>query len=170
MLNFFRKRQKAVSLNVIELCGDGYCSVVGESHYQDALRATSETCERGSSGRRTFTAVLVAEPRNPYDANAIAVFSPQGKLGYLSRDDAIEYQQVIEEVGRRGYNGGACEAYLTGGEPGKPSFGVVLRLADPFECLAELRDEEDADDEGEEEDRTGHGFVRGRHYTDYVEQ
>lgn len=139
MLNFLKKRQKAVSLHAIELCGDGYCSVVGESHYQDALRATSRTCKPGSGGRRTFTAVLVAEPQNPYDANAIAVFSSHGKLGHLSREDAIEYQPVLKEVTRRGHDGGACEAYLTGGERDKPFFGVVLRLADPGRCLQELR-------------------------------
>lgn len=168
MLKLFKKKPKAVSLRVIKLCQDGYCAVVGESHYQDALRATSTICATGPEGRRTFTAVLVAEPQNRYDANAIAIYSPQGRLGYLSREDAIEYHPVLEEVVRLGYDGGACEAHLTGGEPGKPSFGVVLRLADPFECLAGLRDD-DADDDQDEEDRSGPGFVRGRHYTDYVD-
>lgn len=171
MLNLFKKKPKAVSLRVIELCDDGYCEVVGESHYQDALRATSTICSPGPEGRGAFTAVLVAEPDNPYDVNAIAIYSPQGKLGHLSRDDAIEYHPVLDEIARLGYQGGACTAYLTGGEPAKPYFGVVLQLADPYTCLAELRGEYSADDGYDmEEDPSGPGFVRGRHYTEYVEE
>lgn len=141
MLNPFKKKPKSFKLEVIELCQDGYCAVVGESHYQEALRATSTICTPGAEGRRTFTAVLIAEPDNPHDANAIAVYSPHGKLGHLSRDNALAYRPVLDEVARLGYPGGACEAYLMGGKPDKPSFGVVLRLADPDECLAQLRAE-----------------------------
>lgn len=141
MLDIFRKTPKTLKLEVIELCQDGYCAVVGESYYQEALRATSVICMPGPEERPTFTAVLIAEPDNPYDANAIAVYSPQGKLGHLSRDNALAYRPVLEEVARLGYSGGACEAHLTGGQPDKPSFGVVLRLAEPDDCLAELRRE-----------------------------
>jgi HIRAN domain len=131
-------KQTSIQLSCVELCGDGYCAVVGESFYQEALRATSRLCTTGADGRSTFTAVLVAEPDNPYDANAIAVYSPAGKVGHLSRDDAFLYQEVITEVARRGYQGGACNAHLTGGQPDRPFFGVVLQLADPDECLDEL--------------------------------
>lgn len=143
MLNPFKKKKKPkpLTLNVVELETEGYCAVVGESHYQDALRATSTICTPGPEGRPTFTAVLVAEPDNPYDENAIAIHSAEGKLGHLSRDNALAYRQVMETVAQLGFQGAACEAYLTGGQSDKPSFGVVLRLADPDECLAELRAE-----------------------------
>jgi hypothetical protein len=132
---FKRRRQKSVTVTVLELCGDGYCEVVGESHYQEALRQTAAISTPGEHGRRSFTAVLAAEPSNPYDPNAIAVFSPRGKIGYLSRDCALDYAEVFAEIKRRGYQGGGCQAYLIGGEPGKPSYGVTLRLADPPACL-----------------------------------
>jgi hypothetical protein len=84
--------------------------------------------------------VLVAEPNNQYDPNAIAIYSPAGHIGYLSREDALAYQEILVEVKRRGFQAGACSAYLTGGKPDKPSFGVVLRLADPESCLDDLLD------------------------------
>jgi hypothetical protein len=37
-------------------------------------------------------AVLVAEPDNPYDANAVSVWVQGLKVGYLSRDDARRYR------------------------------------------------------------------------------
>jgi hypothetical protein len=68
--------------------GDGYCAVVGESHYQHALGGTASLSSLDEDGERRFQALLVREPDNPHDSNAIAVFSTQGKLGYLSREDA----------------------------------------------------------------------------------
>jgi hypothetical protein len=137
-LKLFKKQPKTASLHVIELCDDGYCAVVGESHYQEALRSTSGVCVTGPEGRPTFTAVLVAEPSNQFDRNAIAVYSAQGKVGYLSRENALAYQPVLQKAMRLAYEGGACEAYLTGGQPDKPYFGVVLRLADASRCIADL--------------------------------
>jgi hypothetical protein len=135
LFNLFKRKAR---LTLVELCGDGHCAVVGESFYQDALRATNRICTVGPDGRAAFTAALVPEPDNPYDANAIAIHSPEGKVGHLSRDAALEYQDLFAEITRRGYQGGACEAHLVGGEPGKPSFGVVLHLADPDTALSEL--------------------------------
>lgn len=135
-----RSQPQAIELSLLELCGDGYRAVVGESHYQDALRRTSTICTPGEEGRPTFQAVLVAERDNQYDPNAIAVFSTQGKLGHLSREDAVEYQQVFAEINRAGSDGGACVGLLNGGQPGKPSYGVTLLLAHPDACLRELRE------------------------------
>ena len=137
MLGFLKRKQEQLALTVVGLCRDGFCAVVGESHYQDALRATTEVCVDTFEGRPAFTAVLVGESENAYDSNAIAVYSRRGKLGYLSRDNALAYRGVLEEVARRGYHGGACGAHLTGGEGGK-SYGVVLRLADAESCRDEL--------------------------------
>jgi hypothetical protein len=136
MRGLFKKRQE-VKLSLCELCGDGFLAVVGESHYQDALRATVAVCSGEFEGRPSFTAALVAVPENPYDGNAIAVWSPSGKLAHLGRDDARAYRRLFAEIRRLGFDGGACGAHLTGGEGGK-SFGVVLRIADPERCLEEL--------------------------------
>ena len=39
-----------------------------------------------------ITAVLAAEPDNPYDTHAVAVWIDGLKVGHLSRDDARLYQ------------------------------------------------------------------------------
>jgi hypothetical protein len=143
-MRLFGKKPKEASRRVVALSHRGDRSVVGESYYQDALRETSRNCIPGPGGRRKFTATLVREPENEYDANAVAVHSAHGKIGHLSREDALAYQPVFEEVARRGYEGGTCEAFLIGGEPGKASFGAVLWLADPTTCAAELGRPEDA--------------------------
>jgi hypothetical protein len=137
-LGLFR-RKRSVTLSLAELCEDGFVAIVGESHYQDALRATARSCRETFEGRPAFTAALLAEPDNPYDGNAVAVWSPQGKLGYLSRDAARDYRRLFAELRRRGHDGGACPAHVTGGDGGK-LFGVVLRLADPETCFQELGD------------------------------
>jgi HIRAN domain len=141
MLDFFKSKQRSVTLSVLPLSGDGYCAVVGESHYQEALGGTAGLCSLDENGERVFQAFLVREPNNPYDSNAIAVYSSHGQLGYLSRENAEAYLDVLEELAERGYDGGACDAILRGGTPDKPSYGVVLRLADPDSCYADLGDE-----------------------------
>lgn len=140
MFNLFKRKPAQTELSLTQLPCDGYCAVVGESYYQEALRATSQMGSLVSEGNRTFTAVLVSEPDDPYDHNAVAIHSPIGKVGHLSRGDAAAYRDVFDELARLGSDGGVCEARLTGGEPAKPSFGVVLQLADPETCLADLRD------------------------------
>lgn len=139
MFGLFKKKAKGSTLSLLELPSDGFCAVAGESHYQEALRATRSICEGEFEGRPCFTAALVPEPENEYDSNAIAVYSPQGKLGYLPRERAYEYRELFHELLTRGYHGGGCAAHLTGGETGK-SYGVVLRLADPETCLDEIRE------------------------------
>lgn len=136
MFGLFRKK-KAFTLSLLELPSDGFCAVAGESHYQEALRATKGICSESFEGRPSFTAALVPERDNQYDGNAVAVYSPQGKLGYLPRDRAYEYRELFSELVKRGYHGGGCAAHLTGGGAGK-SYGVVLRIADPDTCLDEL--------------------------------
>jgi hypothetical protein len=56
--------------------------VVGESAYQDALW---NICggRQGDQIRCPIVAVLVPEPTNPYDANAISVVIDGSKVGYL---------------------------------------------------------------------------------------
>jgi hypothetical protein len=72
------------------LSGRHDLEVVGESHYQDALW-------RVAGGRMTervrveTQAMLVREPDNPHDANAISVRIDGSTVGYLCRDDARSY-------------------------------------------------------------------------------
>jgi hypothetical protein len=125
--------------SAFELPPDGYRAVVGESFHQDALTATAPLTQPGEEGRPMFRAVLVAEPENPYDANAIAVHSAAGKVGHLSRSEALDYAPVMAALAEHGHSAGSCDAFLNGGPAEGKSFGVVLRVSPPADCVLEIR-------------------------------
>jgi HIRAN domain len=71
--------------------GDETLEVVGESHYQDALwRIVGGV--REEHVRHEIHAVLMPEPDNAYDPNAIRVLVDGSVVGYLSREDAAAYR------------------------------------------------------------------------------
>jgi hypothetical protein len=76
----------------VVLGGSVSLEVVGESHYQDNLWQLVGGADRSERVRVKITAVLAAEPDNPYDANAVAVWIDGLKVGHLSREDARLYR------------------------------------------------------------------------------
>jgi hypothetical protein len=97
--------------------------IVGESHYQTALRDVL-----GSLGRNEeCQAELLCEDNNPYDSNAVAVFIRGHKVGYLSREVAPVYRAIIRKGGF-GRATGKCRARLFGGTKSKPSIGVWIDI------------------------------------------
>jgi hypothetical protein len=108
-------------------------NIVGEASYQGRLRNIS------TSGR-SFTAVLMPEPTNAFDPNAIRVVAEGADtIGYLSREDAVYYAPVFELLAQHN-RVGRCRAQLTGGVGEKRSFGVLLNLRDVDELLILIRD------------------------------
>ena len=152
---------EAVSWTLRPLAAGGLVSVVGESRRQDILEETLRQAEplpplpvvdfAEEVARQEelpwFTAALVREPDNPFDSNAIAVWSPLGPIGYLSRDDAFEYQQVMTALHLAGVDGGVCSAFLRRADNGM--LGAVLALSIPRVCIDEL--DEWGDDEADDE-------------------
>jgi hypothetical protein len=65
------------------------------------------------SDRHVFEAVLVREPGNKYDPNAIGVYSSVGQVGHLARESAVEYGGVFEEIARQGAAAGVCEGLIS---------------------------------------------------------
>ncbi len=108
--------------------GDFNQAIVGEASYQDELRRIAGgRTERGE--RVEFRVVLVPEPNNKYDRNAVAVYADSGGvIGYLSREDAEEYQPTIVAFirGRNGHP--SCRAVMAGGQGQKRSIGVWLDI------------------------------------------
>jgi tetratricopeptide (TPR) repeat protein len=143
--------------------GGGFdISVVGESHYQENLRGLAGGVRKPDQYIR-FDALLVPEPDNPYDPNAVAVVSEEyGTLGHLSREDALRYQGVFQALMRKSCLG-ETRASLIGGTRKKPSFGVVLDLLEPDQLL------ERVDEGGKAIVRARTGDLQGRHYTTFVE-
>ena len=121
--------------------------VVGEGSYQGTLeRVAGGRTENGALNRDHF-ALLLPEPSNPYDPNAVRVLIPTGgTVGYLSRENAVAYRPAIERVAAVGKLLG-CRASLSGGwdrgSDDRGSFGVRLFLEDPDHVMAEIESDPD---------------------------
>jgi hypothetical protein len=109
--------------------------VIGEGAHQGTL-------ERVAGGRTVdgarvpdHIALLMPEPSNVYDANAVrVVISSGGTIGYLRREDAVAYRPLIDRLAAVG-KFVACRASIGGGwddgHGNRGSFGVRLFLDTP---------------------------------------
>lgn len=89
--------QAGQSVSAVLLGGQDDLEVVGESFYQDALwRLCCGTV--GDRVRFGIVAVLVPEPANAYDPNAIAVQVNGEVVGYLRRATAQEYLPGLKRL------------------------------------------------------------------------
>lgn len=93
----------------------GVPDVVGESHYQPALKSMLDR------GGRMVGVFFVCDPTNVHDKNAVAVVGGDQVLGYLGREDAKRWKPELARLRR---DTCLAPAQLLGGEPGKPSIGV----------------------------------------------
>lgn len=114
---------------------DGFFfEVVGESHYQDALRALSLT----TNGARECRVVLKAEPSNVYDTSAVAIQTLDGStVGYMRRDEARKFQPLLLQLDERKVTA-TCHGKLFGGTDDKPSIGIYLNLSTATEFGARM--------------------------------
>ncbi len=71
--------------------------IVGEASYQDALWTICRGAE-GDRIRHQVVAVLVPEPHNPHDPNAIAVHVDGYVVGYFARDVAVQYGPGLQSL------------------------------------------------------------------------
>lgn len=120
----------------------GVVRVVGESHYQDAL-ATITGGHSRHGVEVTCLAVLVPEPSNEYDREAVMVTINGLTVGYLSREDARLHRPLIDATLRTA-GVAVVEACIGGGwdrgTADRGSFGVELFFSDrpaPVEVEAE---------------------------------
>jgi hypothetical protein len=94
--------------------GDDDLEVVGEASYQDALWALCGGTP-GDRIRHKIVAVLVPEPENPYDSNAISVHIEGNLVGYLARDIAAQYLHGLRSLMARYGGHVALEGVIVGG-------------------------------------------------------
>ena len=103
-------------------------NVVGESHYQPALeRICGGRSDEGADEQATAT--LILEDDNPYDrGNAVRVDIGGATVGYLTRDDAKRYRQLLKANAAQR----SCPAVIRGGwdrgDDDRGDFGVRLDL------------------------------------------
>lgn len=105
-----------------ELLGNGEfdLEVVGESHYQDSLKAVAG---RGEV-RKHVRAVLRLEPANKFDRNAVRVEIDGMLVGYLPREAAKQFTHGVVDTGKSTF---AVNAVVVGGGEGR-SLGVWLDI------------------------------------------
>ena len=110
----------------VVLQGHGTYAVplVGESHYQEALKAI-----RGpQTGPAKATASMIPEDDNPHDANAVRVEINGMKVGHLSREMAKIYREVMAGAGQA-HAVATCVALI---EPPEGRDTPPPSLLDPF--------------------------------------
>ena len=104
--------------------------VVGESRYQDNLwRLVRGRADLGERVRVEIVAILVAEPDNPYDANAVGVWIDGLKVGHLSRNDVPLYQPGLMALQEKHGTPIALSGVVAGGgmrDDGMGRLGVFL--------------------------------------------
>lgn len=102
--------------------------VVGESHYQPAIRKACGWKGPGTDTLFECIAELVPEPTNEHDPNAVMVKIEGRQVGYLSRRDAAEYGDYISQaILRQGT--GMCRAVIAGRADGETdNLGVFLHV------------------------------------------
>lgn len=94
--------------------GDDDLEIVGEASYQDALWTICRGAE-GDRIRHQIVAVLVPEPQNPHDPNAIAVHIDGFVVGYFARDIAVEYGSGLQSLMSRCGGYVALRGVIVGG-------------------------------------------------------
>jgi collagen type III alpha len=78
--------------------------VAGERAHLEALRAVVGSAHRSEGGEHRAVAVLVPEPNNRFDPDAVAVHIDGQRIGYLPREDAPRYRPALDRIyasGRR---------------------------------------------------------------------
>src|SRR5512132_2873061 len=88
--------------------------IVGEASYQNALWSICGGVE-GDQIRHQIVAVLVPEPHNPYDPNAIAVHIDGHVVGYLAREVARQYGPGLRSLMARCNGHVALRGVIVGG-------------------------------------------------------
>jgi hypothetical protein len=108
--------------------------VVGESHYQDALKRVSE-CPPTGDHRYECAARLVLEPDNPHDRFAVRVEVDGRRVGYLPRGSAKRFNKRLRAMAEQGQPA-ICMAFIGRSEDaGHSNLGINLRLPYDGEIL-----------------------------------
>jgi hypothetical protein len=109
----------------------GTQDVVGEASHVDALEAVADGRTWAGPRHRLVTASLEREPGNPHDHDAVRVVVGGETVGYLPRDDAPGFHELIGELAARD-RGATARARLTGGwdrgPGGRGAIGIELDI------------------------------------------
>ena len=112
-------------LGLVLLDGRQTLEVVSEPPYQDKLwQLVRRQANLAQWVHVEISAVLVPEPDNPYDANAVGVWIDGLKVGYLSRNAAQHYQPGLVALQEKLRKRIALSGVIAGSGTGR--LGVLL--------------------------------------------
>jgi hypothetical protein len=92
--------------------------IVGESSHRDHIRGL-----RRRYGEGDFDIVLVPEPQNPYDGNAVEIYVDGAPVGHLSRETAPAWQPMVTAANAQGFIVTGTGS-IWGASSEKPNLGV----------------------------------------------
>lgn len=109
-------------------------NVVGESHYQDALKRVSKCPPTGEHGYEC-AAVLVPEPTNEHDPKAVMVQVNGECVGYLPKGSGHKMVKRLRVMADKGQPA-ICAAFIGRDENlGHSNLGISLRIPYDGEIL-----------------------------------
>lgn len=117
--------------NGIQLRSGGYQDVVGESNYRKSFEYLAG---KNSTGESQTQVALEREPDNKFDKNAVRVHVNGMTLGYLPREDALEWKLLltnVESMGKTALANARVWWDLTTNSEYEPFGSVQLDLAEP---------------------------------------
>lgn len=119
--------------------GDQRIAAVGESFYQPALLAIC-SARAGEEVGHECIAVLVLEPDNPHDANAVRVEVDGRQVAHLSRPDALIYRPALRAAATAGLVI-VCPAFIAGRgrDSDTPNLGIFLHLPSPHAAEVDVQ-------------------------------
>jgi hypothetical protein len=131
---FGNKRNKEPVVGIAEGNGSyAFRDVVGESYYRQALKSlvAEGSDEERQQGEVFRTAILVPEPNNPFDKNAIQVRIAEYLVGYIAKERTKEFHPVLADAKKKGFDYVAVKAVI-GFDPrnADPLVGVRLDWTD----------------------------------------
>jgi hypothetical protein len=142
---FWRRTPQVQAVPLYRLADGGRMQVRGEASYQQQLH---RACAGGKGvpftdqddcWDRAFsvTVCLRPEPTNPYDRNAVAVHIAGDCVGYLPRQYAPRYQQLLSYLEQRGQVGWVPGRIVKVREAG--NYAIYLHLGTPDDVWAGIR-------------------------------
>ncbi len=156
--------------------------IVGESHYMEALLAIAGP-PREEGYLLPVAVTVVREPQNPHDPNAFRIEVEGRKVGHLARHVAAQLAPPLDKAGCSEFT--VC-GVIRGGSFRAPNLGVHAWFDRRLTPGPDIVQQDDAghavkwpprEDEGQPAAETssatsssGSGLVRGRHFTEYVEE
>lgn len=102
--------------------------IVGESHYQQAIRAAVRG-RHDDNGGIYVSAEFHLEPSNPHDPNAVRIDVAGRTVGYIARELAVDLGPRLRALSAEGLQP-VCHARVFGGGPDKPHYGVWLHATE----------------------------------------